>query len=184
MIKTLVYTSEFIQNLTKYRNSLSQDLSQKSVEQQEEQKFDIKSNEQAKTELIGFESYDRKFKGFNENISVKIQGFKPIPQLTYDKIERSLYIKSDLSKDIANARRKIDEQARAREKMLEKEEKSINGLKEREEKLGSLIKSQDVRQQKRGVCDSERNLLAKCKAAGENCYDLEFKFKECLKEYN
>ena len=180
MIKTLVYTSEFIHNLSKYKKSHPVDVPQAPrIERKIEEKVEEKKY------FVPASPYEPKFKTVDLNVtSIKTRLPPKLDPIEYNKIERTLYIKPDLSNDIQNAKNRITGELKKQEKILEKEQQAINEVKNTQESLRTVIHNQDLRPKSFARCEEQRRNLIECLHSRKNCEDFTSIWKTCQETFN
>ena len=189
MIKTLVYTTEFIQNLSKYRNKLSPAVNlpvETAPPPPPPQAAPIPPISPPALAPVQLETikpdppYKPQFKSVDTDIAYKkIKSDTSNVPIAFSRTERSIYIRPDLSEEIHQAETRVISEMNKQGKILEKERIAIETVQQGHKNFQNIVLGRGAGK-RYAFCENERLELMKCLSSGGACLSQTTNLEKCL----
>lgn len=177
MITTLRYSEGFFRNLSGYRNQ------ERYVYVQQAPNPPVAQPQPTPVEEL--QELPKQFKqeelylDYYEEPTQRTASDSSYSKVDYQRRERNLHHRDDLTEDIKKARSRIHDQKIQREEILKFEQEKINQVGSASKNLERLIVEQDVRASKNQYCFKERKDLISCFNSGDRCEGFINLWRKC-----
>ncbi|OMJ67210.1 hypothetical protein SteCoe_35686 [Stentor coeruleus] len=175
MIKTIIFTQAFKQNLNGFKVKVPETPIPKPEPIPVPQVLPIPQVE------VKSKDYTPKFKSVD--IDWTRSGPKKreieIPPIEFQPIERVFTIKEDLSSNINSAREQCKNVISDIDDTLAKNIENVEKVKKQQENLMKKIESEDMRQKNPNICLKEAEMFKACLRANKECKELFVAWRDC-----